>query len=81
MRVWRGLKSLGCMALRDAAYLLPAGEEREQALRELGEECTREGGVASLIARFIDKGPDFLYVPASDVLAVAERTGAARRIA
>ena len=26
MRVWRGLKSLGCMALRDGAYLLPAGD-------------------------------------------------------
>jgi hypothetical protein len=50
MRVWRGLKSLGCMALRDGAYLLPAGEDREQALRELGEECTREGGVAWLMS-------------------------------
>lgn len=29
-----------------------------------------------LIARFIDKEPEFLYVPASDVLAVAEETGA-----
>jgi hypothetical protein len=50
MRVWRGLKALGCMALRDGAYLLPADEERERALRELGEECTREGGVAWLMA-------------------------------
>jgi len=29
-----------------------------------------------LIARFIDKEPDFLYVPAAEVLATAERTGA-----
>jgi hypothetical protein len=29
-----------------------------------------------LIARFIDKEPEFLYVPASEVLAVAEKTGA-----
>jgi len=50
MRVWRGLKSLGCVALRDGAYLLPAGEHREQFLRELGEECTREDGVAWLMA-------------------------------
>ena len=50
MRLWRGLKALGCMALRDGAYLLPAGDEREQALRERGEECTREGGVAWLMA-------------------------------
>jgi hypothetical protein len=50
MRVWRGLKALGCVALRDGAYLLPAGDDREQALRELGDECTTEGGTAWLMA-------------------------------
>jgi len=29
-----------------------------------------------LIARFIDKEPEFLYVPSSDVLRIAEETGA-----
>lgn len=29
-----------------------------------------------LIARFVDPAPEFLFVPAADVLAVAERTGA-----
>src|SRR5206468_628447 len=29
-----------------------------------------------LIARFIDKAPEFLYVPAQSVLKVAEETGA-----
>jgi len=29
-----------------------------------------------LIARFIDKAPEFLYVPAPEVLAVAQETGA-----
>ncbi len=29
-----------------------------------------------LIARFIDKDPEFLYVPAGEVLATAEKTGA-----
>jgi hypothetical protein len=29
-----------------------------------------------LIARFIDKDPEFLYVPAADVLSTAEKTGA-----
>ena len=43
------MKSLGCMALRDGAYLLPTGEEREPALRELAEECLREGGSAWLM--------------------------------
>lgn len=48
-RIWRALKSLGCMPLRDGAYLLSAGEEREAALRELAEECRREGGNAWLM--------------------------------
>ena len=50
MRVWRGLKTLGCMSLRDGAYLLPVVADGEQALRELGDECTREGGSAWLMA-------------------------------
>ena len=29
-----------------------------------------------LIARFIDKAPEFLYVPSAEVLSVAEKTGA-----
>lgn len=50
MRIWRALKALGCMALRDGAYLLPAGADRESALQELANECTREGGTAWLMA-------------------------------
>jgi len=50
MRIWRALKASGCVALRDGAYLLPGGSERERALRELGDECIREGGNAWLMA-------------------------------
>jgi len=50
MRVWRALKVLGCVALRDGAYLLPADAGREQALQDLADECTREGGSAWLMA-------------------------------
>ena len=49
MRIWRALKNLGCEALRDGAYLMPEGSERESALRELAQECTREGGTAWLM--------------------------------
>jgi hypothetical protein len=49
MRVWRALKGLGCMALRDGAYLLPEGDGREEALQEIARHCTSEGGVAWLI--------------------------------
>jgi len=50
MRVWRGLKALGCAALRDGAHLLPARPEHEQSLQELGDECVREGGSAWLMS-------------------------------
>jgi hypothetical protein len=50
MRIWRALKALGCVALRDGAYLLPSGAEHAQSLRDLGEECIREGGSAWLMA-------------------------------
>jgi hypothetical protein len=50
MRVWRALKALGCMPLRDGAHLLPGGAGREEALREIADDCTREGGVAWLMA-------------------------------
>lgn len=50
MRLWRGLKALGCAAMRDGAYLLPADAEREQSLQALADECRREGGSAWLMA-------------------------------
>lgn len=49
MRIWRALKTLGCMALRDGAYLLPTQADQEQVLQELADECTREGGSAWLM--------------------------------
>lgn len=49
MRIWRNLKALGCVALRDGAYLLPAVPAHEHALRQLADECTGEGGRAWLM--------------------------------
>jgi hypothetical protein len=49
MRIWRAIKSLGCMGLRDGAYLLPQGADREQALEQLAEETIRESGSAWLM--------------------------------
>ena len=50
MRIWRALKALGCAALRDGAYLLPSSQEHQSALRELAEECVREGGSAWVLS-------------------------------
>ena len=58
MRIWRALKALGCVALRDGAYLLPAGPGRAEALRELGNECEREGGSAWLMTVIPDSADD-----------------------
>lgn len=65
MRVWRGLKALGCAAMRDGAYLLPASAERETVLLALAEDCLREGGSAWLMQvqpRSTDEGQAFMQL-------------------
>jgi hypothetical protein len=49
MRVWRALRALGSVALRDGAYLLPSGRNGEEALLAIAEDCSSEGGVAWLM--------------------------------
>ena len=58
MRIWRSLKAFGCMGLRDGAYLMPAGPGRAETLRELGNECEREGGSAWLMTIIPDSADD-----------------------
>jgi len=50
MRIWRTTKALGCAALRDGAYLLPAGDQQIADLRELVEATKREDGEAWLLS-------------------------------
>lgn len=47
LRIWRALKSLGCVALRDGAYVLPASEAA--ALEALAVEVRDNGGNASVM--------------------------------
>ena len=49
MRFWRALKSMGCAVLRDGVYLLPLGEGREEALRELADAIVEADGTATVI--------------------------------
>lgn len=49
MRIWRAVKSLGCAALRDGAYLLPAGTSQAAQLRELADEALQQDGQAWLL--------------------------------
>jgi hypothetical protein len=50
MRIWRALKALGCVALRDGAYLMPLRAGHEAALQGLADDCQREGGSAWLMS-------------------------------
>ena len=47
LRIWRALKNLGCVALRDGAYVLPASEAA--ALEALAVEVRDNGGNASVM--------------------------------
>jgi len=49
MRIWRAVKSLGCAALRDGAYLLPEKAEQATQLQPLADEVRQEGGQAWLL--------------------------------
>ncbi|MFO1328088.1 MAG: chromate resistance protein [Rubrivivax sp.] len=48
LRVWRSLKALGCAALRDGAYVLPAAQAA--AFAPLADEVRRHGGSAHVLA-------------------------------
>lgn len=46
MRIWRAVKTLGCVALRDGVYLLPAHAEQATQLRDLADGALQEDGHA-----------------------------------
>ncbi|TRZ90096.1 MAG: chromate resistance protein [Rhodocyclaceae bacterium] len=48
MRVWRGLKALGCATLRDGVYLLPVSPEHAAALDEIAKEALEAQGSAEV---------------------------------
>jgi len=47
LRIWRALKALGCVALRDGAYALPL--DRAAAFDPLAAEVREHGGTASVL--------------------------------
>ncbi|HEJ9827539.1 TPA: chromate resistance protein ChrB domain-containing protein [Pseudomonas aeruginosa] len=49
MRIWRSVKALGCAALRDGAYLLPAQAEQAAQLQVLADEALQADGQAWLL--------------------------------
>lgn len=84
MRIWRALKSLGCGALRDGVYLLPAQPEYESALRELADETISEGGSAWLLhvtAQSVEEEASYrtLFDRGEDYAELARTLSAARK--
>lgn len=49
VRVWRRLRSLGAVALKRSAYLLPDTPERYEDFQWLAQEIQRQGGEATLV--------------------------------
>ena len=49
VRVWRRLRSMGAVALKRSAYLLPDTPERHEDFQWLAQEIEREGGEAALL--------------------------------
>jgi hypothetical protein len=49
VRIWRRLRSLGAVALKRSAYLLPDTPDRYEDFQWLAQEIQREGGDATLI--------------------------------
>jgi hypothetical protein len=44
MRLWRAINSLGCVPLRDGAYLLPEIQNHAALLTELANKTNQENG-------------------------------------
>lgn len=49
MRIWRAVKSLGCVPLRDGVYLLPAQVDQAAQLQTLADETVQDGGTAWML--------------------------------
>lgn len=49
MRVWRALKALGTVVLRDGVYILPYRDEFLEPLQAQSEEVTASGGSAQIL--------------------------------
>lgn len=55
VKVWRRLQSLGAVAIKNAVYVLPLGEQTREDFQWVQKEVEQSGGEASICeARFVD---------------------------
>ncbi len=50
VRVWRKLRTLGAVALRNSVYLLPSTPDNFERFQWLGQEVQKDGGEATLLS-------------------------------
>jgi hypothetical protein len=84
MRLWRAIKMLGCVSLRDGAYLLPNGTDHGNALTELAVQTNNEGGqawVVDVASRSSEDEAAFvsLFDRTNDYAELTDRLHAARK--
>lgn len=84
MRIWRGLKGLGCAALRDGVYMLPGGGGREALLTGWAAEADAAGGrsqVLRVTARGAEQEAEFrrLFDRAREYAGIRTELGRIRR--
>ena len=84
MRLWRAIKALGCVPLRDGAYLLPACGGHAASLAELAERTNGEGGQAWVVSVATCSANDkkaflILFDRSQEYAALVNRLGRARK--
>jgi hypothetical protein len=87
VKIWRRLQKLGAVALKNAAYVLPRSEERNEDLQWVMREIVAGGGEATLIEANLIQGLTDAQVEAqfnqardADWSALAEEARAAARL-
>ena len=84
MRLWRAIKALGCVPLRDGAYLLPGADQHAMVLTDLAEQVNADGGhawVVDVAPRSIEDDTTFqsLFDRADEYLELGVRVNHAKK--
>jgi hypothetical protein len=62
VKIWRKLNALGAVQVKNALYLLPAGERHQEQLTWLAKETEDQGGEAVILA-----GGELLHIPDAQI--------------
>ena len=69
VQVWRKLQKFGCVAFRNAGYLLPNTPENRERLTWLSERVRSSKGEASvveIVSGYVDSQPTFAFAEKAD---------------